>query len=147
MSEKIPRHDHNKFLVENYVMRRYGLNTDDKTNSEKLEAQISQANRQIAKDMIPYLDDIIADDTDFFADCRDAAYDYFRHVRLADDRLYEESEKVLSMYKYTIKTLKESAKAQPEFSQRTIISHATGSYRTPLLKNIPGMTDTNGVFF
>ena len=144
--KEIAKNETQEFLTLDDVKNELKL-SDDKL-SDQIDNLIDIANRQITLALLPVVDNIKLLGTGFWEDAATIAMLYFRS--LFERRINHNDDEYKSYreeYKDTLKILIGAIKAQPEKSTRTKTAHATASYQSRLLKNIPGMTNDNGAFF
>ena len=143
MSEEEPTPTQ-QFLDLTYVKAE--LDLDDDLDSQLLQI-IQTSNRQMSLSLLPVLDTTELAGTGFWEDAKTTAFLNFR--ALFAKRINHNDEDYKSYkeeYKENLKVLINAIKAQPEKATRTKLAYGSASYGSRLLKNIPGMTDDNGLY-
>ena len=135
-----------QFLDLAYVKAELNMDGDDDLDSQLLQI-VQTSNRQMSLSLLPVLDVAELAGTGFWEDAKTTAFLNFR--ALFEKRMNRNDEDYKSYkeeYKENLTVLINAIKAQPEKATRTRLAHASASYRSRLLKNIPGMTDDNGSY-
>ena len=146
MSEETPPVPTQEFLTLAFVKQQQEI-TDNQYDS-RMTQMVEFSNRQMQLALIPVLDKREFADTGFFEDARNTAFLHFKS--LFEKRINKDDETAKSYmdeYKYSLKILIEAIKAQPTKSTRSKVAYGTAVTDSPLLKNIPGMTDKYGRLF
>lgn len=117
------------------------------TNDDRLLPIINSANRQITLALVPVLDNRDLEGTTYWNDASNLALLYFQSVyERRINHAHEEAEAYHREYMASMKFLVAAIKAEPENSKRTVVAYAGAEIQSPLLRNIPNLTDRYGRF-